>query len=61
MEGRTVIVIAHRLSTAARADRVGVVAGGRLVEHGPHAELLAAGGAYAKLFASWSGRPAATR
>ena len=41
MEGRTAIVIAHRLSTAARADRVGVVAGGRLVELGPHDELVA--------------------
>ncbi len=58
MEGRTVVVIAHRLSTAARADRVAVVAGGGVVEHGTHAELLAAGGAYAALFASWSGQPA---
>src|SRR5690606_35814264 len=41
MEGRTVVVIAHRLSTAERADRVGVVVGGRLVELGSHAELLA--------------------
>lgn len=54
MEGRTVVVIAHRLSTAARADRVAVVADGRLVEHGTHGDLLAAGGAYAGLFASWS-------
>jgi ATP-binding cassette, subfamily B, bacterial len=61
MVGRTVVVIAHRLSTAARADRVAVVSGGRLVEHGSHADLLAAGGAYARLFASWSGRPAAAR
>ena len=45
MEGRTVIVIAHRLSTAERADRVAVVADGRLVEVGTHDELLAAGGA----------------
>ena len=54
MEGRTVVVIAHRLSTAARADRVAVVTGGRLVEHGTHAELLALGAAYAGLFASWA-------
>jgi ATP-binding cassette, subfamily B, bacterial len=54
MVGRTVVLIAHRLSTAARADRVAVVSGGRLVEHGTHAELVASGGAYAGLFASWS-------
>jgi ATP-binding cassette subfamily B protein len=54
MEGRTVVVIAHRLSTAARADRVAVVVGGRLVEHGTHHELVASGGAYAGLFASWA-------
>src|SRR5690606_18984979 len=52
MEGRTVVVIAHRLSTAARADRVAVVDGGRLAEHGTHADLMARGGAYARLFAS---------
>jgi ATP-binding cassette, subfamily B, bacterial len=54
MEGRTVVVVAHRLSTAARADRIAVVAGGRLVEVGSHTELLARGGVYADLFASWS-------
>jgi len=54
MEGRTVVVIAHRLSTAARADRVAVVDDGRLVEEGTHADLLARGGRYAALFASWS-------
>jgi ATP-binding cassette subfamily B protein len=55
MRGRTVIVIAHRLSTAEQADRVGVVTGGRLVELGAHAELVARGGHYAALFASWQG------
>lgn len=55
MEGRTVIVIAHRLSTAARADRVGVVDDGQLIEIGPHEELVAEGGAYARLFATWAG------
>jgi ATP-binding cassette subfamily B protein len=55
MEGRTVVVIAHRLSTSERADRVGVVAGGRLVELGTHAELVAQGGHYAGLFAAWAG------
>ena len=53
MEGRTVVVIAHRLSTSERADRVGVVAGGRLVELGTHDDLVAAGGAYAALHATW--------
>jgi ATP-binding cassette subfamily B protein len=53
MEGRTVVVIAHRLSTAARADRIAVVDDGRLVELGTHADLLAAGGRYAALHASW--------
>jgi ATP-binding cassette subfamily B protein len=55
MEGRTVIVIAHRLSTAERADLVGVVAEGRLLELGTHAELLAQGERYAALFATWNG------
>jgi len=55
MEGRTVIVIAHRLSTAERADVIGVVADGRLAELGPHDELVAHGGFYAGLFATWSG------
>jgi ATP-binding cassette, subfamily B, bacterial len=58
MSGRTVIVIAHRLSTAERADRVGVVDAGRLLELGTHAELMAKGGRYAALYASWAGAPA---
>jgi ATP-binding cassette subfamily B protein len=52
-EGRTTIVIAHRLSTAARADRVVVVAEGRIVEEGGHDELVARGGYYAALYRSW--------
>jgi ATP-binding cassette subfamily B protein len=56
-EGRTVITIAHRLSTAARADRVAVMRDGRLVELGSHDELVARGGFYARLWESW-GRPA---
>ena len=55
MEGRTVVVIAHRLSTAERADRVAVVDEGRLVELGTHADLVHAEGRYAALFASWAG------
>ena len=55
MEGRTVIVIAHRLSTAERCDLVGVVAEGRLLELGTHADLVAQGERYAALFATWSG------
>ena len=50
-EGRTVLAVSHRLGLAARADRVVVLDGGRVVEQGPPAELLAAGGAYARLWA----------
>lgn len=53
MGDRTVIVIAHRLATSQRADRVGVVAGGRLAEIGTHDELVSAGGHYAALYATW--------
>ncbi|MGI8791610.1 MAG: ABC transporter ATP-binding protein [Acidimicrobiales bacterium] len=60
MEGRTVIVIAHRLSTAERADRVAVVDAGGLAEIGTHSELLAKGERYAALFSSWAGGLAAT-
>jgi ATP-binding cassette subfamily B protein len=51
--GRTTIAIAHRLSTAARADRVLVMDHGYLVEDGSHEELLARGGVYAGLYAHW--------
>jgi ATP-binding cassette subfamily B protein len=53
LEGRTVVVIAHRLSTSERADMVGVVDGGELVELGTHDDLVTAGGAYARLYATW--------
>ena len=50
-KGRTVLAVSHRLSLAARADRVVVLDGGRVVEQGPPGELLDAGGAYARLWA----------
>jgi putative ABC transport system ATP-binding protein len=52
--GRTSIAIAHRLSTAEAADEVVVVDRGRVVERGPHRDLVAAGGVYAALHASWA-------
>jgi ATP-binding cassette subfamily B protein len=59
-EGRTVVAIAHRLTTAERADRVAVVDAGGLAEVGTHDELLAVGGRYAALFATWTGGLAPT-
>jgi ATP-binding cassette subfamily B protein len=52
-EGRTTISIAHRLSTAARADRVLVLEHGRLVQDGAHADLVALDGPYARMYESW--------
>ena len=51
MEGRTTLVIAHRLSTVVDADLIYVIDSGRIIESGTHAELLKRGGAYAKLYA----------
>jgi ABC-type multidrug transport system fused ATPase/permease subunit len=55
LEGRTVVTIAHRLDSAARADRIVVLDRGRIVESGPHRELLTAGGLYADLWQAWHG------
>ena len=51
--GRTTLVIAHRLSTAEAADEILVVDAGRVVQRGPHAELVTQEGPYARLHASW--------
>ncbi|BBH68613.1 ABC transporter permease [Actinoplanes sp. OR16] len=56
LEGRTALVVAHRLTQAAAADRVVVMEHGQIVEMGPHAQLVAAGGRYARLWAVWSAR-----
>ena len=50
MTGRTTFVIAHRLSTVAKADHIVVIVGGHIVEQGTHETLVAAKGEYAKLY-----------
>lgn len=54
LAGRTGVVIAHRLSQAARADRIVVMDAGRIVASGTHTELAAAGGPYARLWEAWN-------
>ncbi|MFV8163362.1 ABC transporter ATP-binding protein [Mycobacterium sp. 134] len=52
-EGRTTLIVAHRLTQAATADQIAVMEGGRIVENGTHTELLGRGGRYAQLWAAW--------
>ena len=59
LQGRTAVLIAHRLSTAMRADRIVVVDEGRIVESGSHDELLAFGGRYAEMYGTWASHTAA--
>jgi ATP-binding cassette subfamily C protein len=58
LTGRTIIAIAHRLQTARDADRVAIMSRGRIIEIGPHEELVQRGGAYTALWRSWSSEPA---
>jgi len=58
MSGRTSVTIAHRLSTAENADEVVVVDVGRIVQRGPHADLVAQDGVYSGLHASWTSQQA---
>jgi ATP-binding cassette subfamily B protein len=53
LEARTAILIAHRLTTAMKADRIVVIDEGSIVESGSHAELVARGGLYAQMYATW--------
>ena len=53
LQGRTAIIVAHRLTTAMRADRIAVVERGRIVELGSHEELLERGGRYATMHDAW--------
>ncbi|MFP5578063.1 MAG: ABC transporter ATP-binding protein [Acidimicrobiia bacterium] len=61
LEGRTAIIIAHRLATAMRADRIAVIHDGELVELGSHDELVDRGGRYAALFDTWMSQASASK
>jgi ATP-binding cassette, subfamily B, bacterial len=58
LEGRTAILVAHRLSTAMQADRIIVVDEGRILETGSHHQLIARGGRYAEMFETWTSHQA---
>ncbi|MHB8262917.1 MAG: ABC transporter ATP-binding protein [Acidimicrobiales bacterium] len=53
LEGRSSVVVAHRLSTALRSDKIAVIEDGRVIETGSHEELVAAGGRYAQMYSTW--------
>ena len=61
LEGRTAIIIAHRLQTAMRADRISVVHDGAIVELGSHDELVRLGGRYAEMYATWEAHASGDR
>jgi ATP-binding cassette subfamily C protein len=58
--GRTVLIVAHRLTQAASADRIVVLEHGAIVEQGAHADLVAAAGRYAELWRAWASRTPTT-
>ncbi|WP_431920198.1 ABC transporter ATP-binding protein [Micromonospora wenchangensis] len=60
LAGRTALVVAHRLTQAVTADHVIVMEHGGIVESGPHADLVTAGGSYARLWAAWTARAGAS-
>jgi ABC-type multidrug transport system fused ATPase/permease subunit len=58
LAGRAVLIVAHRLATVRRADRIAVLADGRVAEQGTHADLLARGGFYAQFYLAQVGKEA---